>query len=400
MIGGYSKIGRSDDSFLLFREMRDCRVEPDVVTFVNLLSACSHTRDLKAGRFVHGFIEISGIKTDVYVDNALVDMYAKCGCLRSAQMVFYRILDKNVVSWTSMLTAYAGHGLVDMARKIFDQMPLKNVVSWNCMISSLIKEGQYRYALYLFSEMCASRAMPDEFTCVSILTACSQLGDLIMGRKTHTYIINNIKPSVTLHNSLLDMYAKCGPIETAMEIFCEMPEKNLVSWNVIISALALHGHGFKAIELFNDMQAHGVHPDEITFVGLLSSCSHSGLLDAGRYYFDQMPVLYNVQHGVEHYACMVDLLGRGGLLREAVKLVGGMPMKPDLVIWGALLGACRIHSDVKTGKQVLKQVLELEPFSGGLYVLISNIYCEAQMWKDVRKIRVVMKDRGDRKSVV
>ncbi|KAK9284613.1 hypothetical protein L1049_023789 [Liquidambar formosana] len=398
MIGGYSRMGCCKEAFLLFQEMRGWGVEPDVFTFVNLLSACTQTCDFNLGRYVHCQIEITGAKTDIYVQNALVDMYAKCGYLHLARIFFDRMPYKNVVSWTSMVSAYANLGLVEFAQQIFDQTPMKNVVSWNSMISCYIGQGRCREALDLFLKMCDTRVMPDEATLGIVLSACSQLGDLVFGKKIHNYICNNnITLTVTLCNSLMDMYAKCGPIGAALEIFFKMPEKNVVSWNIIIGALALHGCGLEAIKFFEEMQGGGIWPDGITFTGLLSACSHSGLVDAGLHYFDQMRFIYRISCEVEHYACMVDLLGRGGLLEEAIKLIGGMPMKPDVVVWGALLGACRTHGNVEIGKMILKQLLEFEPYSAGLYVLISNIYSEAERWEDVKKIRKLMKDHGIKK---
>ncbi|KAK9284220.1 hypothetical protein L1049_023389 [Liquidambar formosana] len=306
MIGGYSRMGCCKEAFLLFQEMRGWGVEPDVFTFVNLLSACTQTCDFNLGRYVHCQIEITGAKTDIYVQNALVDMYAKCGYLHLARIFFDRMPYKNVVSWTSMVSAYANLGLVEFAQPIFDQTPMKNVVSWNSMISCYIGPGRCREALDLFLKMCDTRVIPDEATLGTVLSACGQLG-------------------------------------------------------------------------------------------LLSACSHSGLVDAGLHYFDQMRFIYRISCEVEHYACMVDLLGRGGLLEEAIKLIGGMPMKPDVVVWGALLGACRTHGNVEIGKMILKQLLEFEPYSAGLYVLISNIYSEAERWEDVKKIRKLMKDHGIKK---
>lgn len=398
MIGGYSRMGDWKEAFWLFRKMREWGMDADGYTLVNLLSVCSQCCDLDLGRYVHFYIEITGVKIDNIVRNALMDMYAKCGDLHSAQAIFDRSEEKNVVSWTSMICAYAQHGSIEVARQIFDRMPGKNVVSWNSMISCYIRAGQCRKALNLFSKMCNSRVATDEGTLVSILAACSRLGDLVMGKKIHNYILSNKAAyGVTSWNSLIDMYAKCGRVATALDIFSNMPEKDLVSWNVIIGALALHGCGFEAIKLFEKMQADGLWPDRITLTGLLNACSHSGLVDMGRYYFDRMNSIYKVPREIEHYACMVDLLGRGGFLGEAIALIGRMPMKPDVVVWGALLGACRIHGNVEIGKSILKQILELEPHSGGLYVLISNMYWEAQRWEDVRKIRRLMKDHGIKK---
>ncbi|XAR57854.1 hypothetical protein NMG60_11026138 [Bertholletia excelsa] len=399
MIGGYSKLGCCREAILLFQEMRHVGIEPDQFTLVSLLSVSSQTFNLDLGRYVHFYIEITKARADIYVQNALVDMYAKCGDVHTAQTYFDQMPAKNVVSWTSMVSGYAKHGHIECAREIFEQMPLKNVVSWNSMISGYIQVGCYREALCLFHEMHHSDVVPDETTLINILSACSQLGDLVMGKNTHDYICNNrVTPSVSLVNAIIDMYAKCGALDNALDLFLAMPEKNLVSFNVVIGALALHGCGFKAVEFFEKMQDDMIRPDGITFTGLLSACSHSGLVDIGRYYFERMTFIYGIIPEIEHYACMVNLLGRGGLFEEAIGLIGGMTMKPDVVVWGALLSACRVHGNTEIVKLILKQLLELKPYSGGLYVLLSNIYSEAQRWEDVHKIRKLMKDHGIEKD--
>lgn len=400
MISGYSKMGHSKEAVLLFREMQHLGVEPDVFTLVSLLSVSSKHGNFNLGRFVHLYIVVTGIEIDSIVTNALMDMYAKCGHLQCAKSVFDQMLDKNVVSWTCMISAYANHGLMDHALEIFNQMPVKNVVSWNSIIWSHVQEGLYAEAVELFHRMCVSGVMPNDATLVGILSSCSHMGDLALGKQAHSYICdNNITMSVTLCNSLIDMYAKCGALQTAMDIFFGMPEKNAVSWNVIIGALALHGSGREAIEMFKKMQASGLCPDEITFTGLLSACSHSGLVDIGRYYFDMMSSTFGISPDVAHYACMVDLLGRRGFLGEAMSMVQKMPIKPDVVILGALLGACRTYGNLEFGKQILKQLLELGRYDSGsgLYVLLSNMYSESQRWDDMKKIRKIMDESGIRK---
>ncbi|KAG8367029.1 hypothetical protein BUALT_Bualt16G0029900 [Buddleja alternifolia] len=398
MMGGYAKMGCGREAFSLFSEMREGGVDPDGHTFVNLLSVSSRIYDIELGRCVHWYIEINGIVVDIYVQNALLDMYAKCGHLQMAKAVFARMVDKNVVSWTSMLNAYAKHGFVELAERIFNEMPVKNVVSWNSMISCYLQSGYYRESLDLFYRMCESCMAPDETTMVSVLSACSQLSDLVTGKKLHDYIRDNsVKPTITLFNSLIDMYAKCGSAETALDVFMNMPEKNIVSWNTIINALALHGYGNIAVELFHEMEGCRFRPDGVTFSGLLSACCHCGLVETGRYIFNKMWDMYKIPYDIEHYACMIDILGRGGLLNEAVKVVGKMAMKPDIVIWGTLLAACRIYRNVPIAKMVLKQLLEMEPHTGGLYVLMSNIFCEAQLWDEMKKMRKLMKDFGVRK---
>lgn len=400
MIGGYARVGCGEQPFLLFLEMRGRGIQPDVFTLMYLLSVCSHDCNLELGKFVHHNVVINGIGVDIVLQNAFLDMYAKCGDLHAAQTLFDRMVHRNVVSWTSLLTAYAKHGCLERAKDIFSQMPVKNVVSWNAMMSSCIHEGCLQDALDLFFEMCNSKVEPDEITLVSVLSACCQLGDLVMGNKVQDYIrCNNINSSVTLNNALIDTFSKCGSLENAFDLFNEMPEKNIVSWNVMIGALAFHGFGHEAIQLFEEMQAGGKWPDKVTFIGLLSACCHSGLTDIGWYYFDKMSSVYGVPREIEHYACMVDILGRGGFLDEAVKLIGRMPMKPHTVIWSSLLNACRIYHNITIAEQVLKQLLEQEPYAShcGLYVLMSNIYSEAKRWGDMKNIRKLMNDNGIKK---
>jgi pentatricopeptide repeat protein len=400
MIAGYSKMGWSEEVVLLFREMQQLGLEPDVFTLVGLLSVSSKHGNLDLGRFVHLYIVVTGIEIDSIVNNALVDMYAKCGHLKYARRVFDQMLDnyKDVVAWTRMINAYANHGLIDCALEFFNQMPGKNVVSWNSIIWCHVQEGLYAEAVELFYKMCVSGVMPNDATLVAILSACSHMGDLALGKQFHNYICdNNITPCVTLCNSIIDMYAKCGALQIAMDLFFGMPEKNAVSWNVIIGALALHGYGTEAIEMFEKMQASGVCPDEITFTGLLSACSHSGLVDMGQHYFGMMVSNFGISPDVEHYSCMVDLLGRRGLLGEAISLIKKMPIKPDVVVWSALLGACRIYGNLAIGKQIMKQLLELGRYDSGLYVLLSNMYSESQRWDDMKNIRKILDENGIKK---
>ncbi|KAK3015359.1 hypothetical protein RJ639_005631 [Escallonia herrerae] len=267
MISAYSKTGGYEDAFLLFWEMRGLGVEPDDFTFVSLLSVRSQKCDVKLGSLLHSYIQVTGIKVDTYVQNALLDMYASFGHLHTAQAVFDRMTEKNVVSWTSMVTAYAKSGLIEPAKKLIDQTPLKNVVCWNSRIACYIQEGCFKEAMDLFRDMCNSTLVPDEITLVSVLSACCQLDDMDMGKNIHDYISSNIMtPSISLCNALIDMYAKCGSVESALGVF-------------MIGALALHRCGSKAVELFENLEAGRVCPDQITFTGLLSACCHSGLVD-------------------------------------------------------------------------------------------------------------------------
>ncbi|XP_068657589.1 pentatricopeptide repeat-containing protein At2g22410, mitochondrial-like [Aristolochia californica] len=375
MIGGYSQMGLCPQALQLFGRMRDSGLYPDEFTFVNLLTVCSQTGNIELGRILHLYIETTGVRTDLFVKNALLDMYAKCGYLATAKMLFDKMPDKNVVTWTSMFSAYANHGLFDLSRQHFDEMAERNVVSWNSMISCYAQHGLCREALDLYAQMQLSTEKPDEVTLVNVLAACSQIGDLVM-----------------------DMYTKCGSLTIALDLFNQIPIKNVVLWNVMIGAFAMHGLAQDAIDLFEMMKDTGLCPDGITFVGILTACSHGGFLHKGRYYFEAMNPDYGVPHEIEHYACMVDLLGRAGHLQEAVLVIGTMPMKPDAVVWGALLGACRIHGNIEITVQILKQLLELVPYNGGLFVLVSNIFCDMKRWEDVKRVRILMKEKGIRKA--
>ncbi|KAK4754095.1 hypothetical protein SAY87_002199 [Trapa incisa] len=396
MIGGYSRAGQTMEAFNLFRRMKEFRVGPDEITFVSLLSACSQARDSDLGMLVHLFIEMTGVQADLILRNALLDMYGKCGHLDSAEKIFRQTPEKNVISWTSLVTAYARHGCIKSARELFAQMPIRNAVSWNSLISAYLQNGQFGEVLSLFEEMQDSGFIPDEATLATVLSACAQIGDIATGKRIHAYACetNLIALPIALANSLIAMYAKCGEVATALDIFREVQCKNLVSWNIAMGCLALQGCGAEAIELFREMEALGIQPDGITFTGLLTACSHSGLINLGRYYFERMMSVHSIPPEIEHYACMIDLLGRGGLLEEAIMLVGTMPMRADIVIWGSLLGACRIHKFAEMGRVLLKQLLELLPHSSGLCVLLSNLYSEAGRWEDRRKIRKIMNDTG------
>ncbi|XP_004148060.2 pentatricopeptide repeat-containing protein At1g08070, chloroplastic [Cucumis sativus] len=250
MIGGYFRNGLCKGAFLLFREMRETGFQPDKFTLVHLLSICSKSCRLDIGKSVHHYVEITGIEFDLILRNALLDI------------------------------AYSKHGLIRHAREIFDQIPEKNVISWNSMILCYVQDGQCKEALLLFQQMCETTIIPDETTLVSVLSACSQIGDLAMGEKTHGCICrHSIVITVTLLNSLVDMYVKCGALETVLDFFFEFKDKNLVSWNIVIQALALHGHGLDALKLFNMMHTTGIWPDKFTFMGLLSACNHLSTWD-------------------------------------------------------------------------------------------------------------------------
>ncbi|CAA7387669.1 unnamed protein product [Spirodela intermedia] len=403
MIGGYSRSGHCRSAFGLFEEMRRRRLAADKFTLVNLLSVSSQTGSLRSGRLVHHHILVHGAEVDLILENALLDMYAKCGDLRSALTSFNRMLERDVVTWTTMVAALAVDGQIEQSRSLFDQMPRRSVVSWNAMISGYVRRGLCRRAMDLHRLMLSSSGVePDQTTLAAVLSACGQLGDLVAGEELHRYIRRrkDLLPGVTLCNSLVDMYAKCGLVDRALHLFAAMPVKDLVSWNVMLGALAIHGRATAALHHFSEMLAGGLRPDGFTFVALLSACSHSGLLDTGRRIFNAMADVFRVPIEIEHYACMVELLGRGGRLRDAAQLISAMPVRPDAVVWGAFLGACKARGDLRAAKQALKQLLEveMEPSGGGPFVLLCNAFGEACRPGDAANIRKLMDERGTRKD--
>ncbi|KAJ4980103.1 hypothetical protein NE237_010883 [Protea cynaroides] len=399
MINGYVRSACPNEAIELFREMEAEQVKPDEVTMIGLVSSCGQMEDLNRGSEFHRYIEGNGLKLTTPLSNALMDMYVKCGSLESARKIFNSMSNKTIVSWTTMVSGCAKFGFLDDARKLFDEMPEKDAVPWNAMISGYVQCRRGKDALALFHEMQAMDVKPDEVTMVTLLSACSQLGALDVGIWVHHYIDKHkMSLSVALGTALVDMYAKCGNISKALQVFWEIPRRNALTWTAIIGALALHGHAHDAISHFLEMIDIGLIPDEVTFLGVLSACCHAGLVDEGRRFFTEMSSRFNLSPKLKHYSCMVDLLGRAGLLSEAEELIKSMPMEPDAVIWGALFFACKIHANVAMGERAALKLLELEPSDSGIYVLLANMYLDANMFEEARKARLMMRERGVEKT--
>ncbi|WCJ24260.1 Pentatricopeptide repeat (PPR) superfamily protein [Euphorbia peplus] len=331
-------------------------------------------------------VEGDNFRDDLILSNALVDMYAKCGRIDEARRVFDRMTMRNVVFET---------------RSVLVKVIERNVVSWNALIAGYTQSGDNEEVLVLFRMLKREAICLTDYTFGNILNACANLADLQLGRQAHTNLLKRGFQSqhgevydVFVGNSLLDMYMKCGSAEEACQVFDKMVEKNLVSWNAMIVGYSQNGHGMEAIGLFREMLAFGEIPDKITMIGSLRACSHAGLLEEGWRYFFSMTEKYGLVPSEDHYACMVDLLGRGGCLDEAKNLIETMPMQPDAVIWGSLLGACKVHHNITVGEYAAEKLLEMNCTNSGPYILLSNMYAEVGRWKDVVRIREVMKHRG------
>eukprot|EP00257_Ricinus_communis_P015786 XP_015573766.1 putative pentatricopeptide repeat-containing protein At3g15930 [Ricinus communis] len=398
MISAYNRIKQYDKTKTLFHEMEKKRVLPSSVTLVSVLSACSKLKDLESGQKVHKYISDHVVQSNLIVENALIDMYAACGEMSVALGIFESMKSRDVISWTAIVTGFANIGQLDIARKYFDQMPERDYVSWTAMIDGYLQVNCFKEALVLFHEMQTSNVKPDEFTMVSILTACAQLGALELGEWVRTYIDKNkVKNDAYVGNALIDMYFKCGNVEKARSIFNSMPRPDKFTWTAMIVGLAINGYGEEALDMFVQMLKASVTPDEITYVGVLCACTHTGMVDEGRKFFASMTTQHGIEPNVAHYGCMVDLLGRAGHLKEAHEFIKNMPIKPNSIVWGALLGACRLHKDAEMAEFAVKQLLELEPDNGAVYVILCNIYAACNKWDKLRELRNEMTDRGIKK---
>ncbi|CAM6042113.1 unnamed protein product, partial [Sphagnum compactum] len=284
---------------------------------------------------------------------------------------------------------------MEEAQRVFNKMPSLNVVSWNVMILAHMNCGQGQEALELFWQMQQEGVQPNPVTFVAVLNACASIVAIEEGRRAHEQIIHSgCEADVFVGNSLIDMYAKCGSMEDAQRVFNEMPSRSVVSWTAMLQRFAMHGYGKEALEHFEQMCENSVEVNDVTFICLLSTCSHAGLVDEALGYFDSMGSVHNIRATPKHYTCMVDLLGQAGYLRKAEDMIKVMPGKPDAAVWMALVGACRIHGNMEMGERIATQVLEMYPENPPGYVLLSNIYTAAGN-QDLRgDIQQQRKERG------
>ncbi|KAF8400047.1 hypothetical protein HHK36_015922 [Tetracentron sinense] len=478
IIADLARSGDSIEALRAFSSMRKLSLRPDRSTFPCTIKSCSALFHLDSGKQVHQQAFIFGFESDIFVSSALVDMYSKCGKLIYARKLFDENPQRNVVSWTSMITgyvqndnshealslfkeflmeesesesesggerqvtvdsvamvsvlsacsrvagknitegihgflikrgfegdvgvvntlmdAYAKCGDLGIARNVFDEMTERDVVSWNSMIAVYAQNGLSAEALEVYFAMLRGKDVNhNAVTLSAVLLACAHLGALQVGKCIHDQVIKmGLEENVFVGTSIIDMYCKCGRVEMARRAFDRMKEKNVKSWTAMVAGYGMHGRAKEALEIFYEMQRVGVKPNNITFVSVLAACSHAGLLEEGWHWFKTMNQEYEIEPGIEHYGCMVDLLGRSGCLNEAYELINRMKVRPDFVVWGALLGACRIHKNVELGEISARKLFELDPNNCGYYVLLSNIYADAGRWEDVGKMRVFMKNRG------
>ncbi|KAL0378233.1 UNVERIFIED_CONTAM: Pentatricopeptide repeat-containing protein [Sesamum radiatum] len=402
MITCYEQNGPASEALQVFVKMMECGVEPDEMTLASVVSACASLCAVKEGRAFHArVLKFDKFCNDLIISNALVDMYAKCSMINEARWIFDRMPIRNVVSETSMVSGYAKVASVKTARTMFSKMVGRNVVSWNALIAGYTQNGDNEEALGLFLLLKRESVWPTHYTFGNLLNACANLADLKLGRQAHTHVLkqgfrfqHGPEPDVFVGNSLIDMYMKCGSVEDGSRVFRNMIERDVVSFNAMIVGYAQNGQGTEALQLFKEMLDSGEKPDHVTMIGVLCACSHAGLVEEGRQYFDSMSKRYGLKPQKDHYTCMVDLLGRAGQLIEAKNLILSMPIPPDSVVWGSLLAACKVHRDIDLGNFVAGKLIEIDPENSGPYVLLSNMYAELGRWRDVTRVRKLMKQHG------
>lgn len=470
LISAYAQVGEFPIALQLFREMSArTSISLDGLVAVAVLQACSGVGDHRQGMSVHGHLIRRGFEVDIFVGNSLVDMYSKCLDVDSACMAFYQMLQKNNVSWNSLLSglvhnekylealalfnqmkkdglvwdevtlvsllqtckkvgesmwskcihcmiirqllnpnemvlnslldSYAKFELMEVALTLFNGMKRRNLISWSTMIAGYAHIGRPDEAIAFFREMQLAQVKPNIVTMLSLLEACAVSAELKLSKSTHAVALRNfLVNDIAISTSIINAYSKCGDTHISRRVFDEMPERNILTWNTMISALGMNGNAQEALALLNQMESSSIKPNEVTMLSVLSACSHGGLIQEGLNCFQRMihnPVL---RPNVEHYSCIVDMLGRAGDLQNAAKLIRSMPqgLEAGAAAWGALLSACKRHGDCELGREAASHVMELEPMSPAGYLLSSNMYARTGLRSDVVKMRALMRERGVR----
>ncbi|KAK1626968.1 hypothetical protein QYE76_001283 [Lolium multiflorum] len=368
MIAGYAWSRCAGTVLRLFREMQVLGFDRQALPYATLLSVAGSLPHVGIGKQIHAQLVLLGLSSEDLVGNALIDMYSKCGMLDAAKANFANKNDKTGVSWTAMIT---GH----------------------------VQNGQQEEALRLFCDMRRAGLSPDRATFSSIIKASSSLAMIGLGRQLHSYLIRSgHMSSVFSGSALLDMYAKCGCLEEALQTFDEMPERNSISWNAVISAYAHYGQAKNAIKMFEGMLRYGFNPDSVTFLSVLSACSHNGLAEECMKYFELMKHEYGMSPWKEHYSCVIDTLGRVGRFDKVQKMLSEMPFEDDPIIWSSILHSCRIHGNQDLARVAAEKLFSMGPTDATPYVILSNIYAKAGKWEDAARVKKTMRDRGLRKE--
>uniref|UniRef100_A0ACD5XUN6 Uncharacterized protein n=1 Tax=Avena sativa TaxID=4498 RepID=A0ACD5XUN6_AVESA len=432
-ISSYAKYASPEfaaEAFALFRLMLRSGPQPNAFTVSSVLKSLSTLRAAHELFQVHGFLVKAGLGSSVHVGAALLDSYGSLCQVLDARRVFDEIPTRNVVvgnamvacyvrggdveaawkvfdgmverdpiSWNTLMSGYLRQGDAHLARGLFDEMPQRNVNSWNMMIAACSEAGLWADSVRVFNQMRQLGFQPDAATIAVLMSACAQLGFMSVAEQVHGLLHKGcVEMNCHVQNSLVDMIAKCGCISEAHFLFDETHPKDTVSYNVMVCALAQHGHGKDALMHFNDMIEEGLQPDAVTFLGVLSACAHAGLVDSGEHYFESMGTTYAIHKSADHYACMVDLYGRAGLIQKAHSFVKVMPVKPHAGVWGALLNACHKHCNIDVLEIAARELIKIEPMNPGNYILHANTLARNQRWDAVEDVRWLMRGNVNEKN--
>lgn len=367
LICGYVQNNNYSETHKLFRVMK-MNLEVDVVTYLTLLLVTAKLHELVLGKELHCDLVKLGLDCDLVVNNALIDMYAKCGKL-------------------------------EYSLEVFNSMNNWDIVTWNTIITSCFQSGHLSLGLRMVNQMRVAGNMPDIATILSILTMCSSFAAKWQGKEIHSCAVRfGFEGSVSVGNALIEMYSKCGGLKSSLQVFDVMKSRDVVTWTALISAFGMYGEGKNALRCFKEMVETGITPDHVAFVALLYACSHSGLVEEGLSCFESMKKVYNIIPQMEHYACVVDLLSRSGLISRAEEFIASMPFQPDASIWATVLSACRSSGDIENVERISQRVIELNSDEAGYYILVSNAFAALGNWDQVRMIRRSIKDRGLKKD--
>ncbi|KMT06853.1 hypothetical protein BVRB_6g151940 [Beta vulgaris subsp. vulgaris] len=367
IISGHAWEGNYKKSIALFQELQGTKFDRKNYPFSTMLSIAAYAPDLEMGRQIHCQCIVTTASSELKVGNSLLDMYARCGRLEEANLIFQSLSNQDTVPWTAM-------------------------------ISALVQTGYHEKGLKIFIDMSRTNVNPDQSTFSTILRATASLASLSLGKQLHSLVFRSgFMSNVFCGSALLDMYAKCGSMRDAIKLFCEMPDRNIVSWNAMISAYAQNGDGDGTIRLFEEMVSTGLCPDRVSFLNVLTACSHSGLVNQGIRYFNSITELYNMEPRREHYITMVDILCRSGRFGQAEKLITEMPFHPDEIMLSSILNSCRIHKNQALAEKVVEQLFDMEVRDAGVYVNMSNIYASTSQWDKVAMVKKAMREHGVRK---
>ncbi|KAF8398734.1 hypothetical protein HHK36_014592 [Tetracentron sinense] len=468
-IAFYSINKESEKALHVFRLMNREGCDPNRSSLISSLNSCCSLLKLIQGKQIHSQILKKIPPSDVLVGNVLIHFYSKCGQLNEAEKAFNGILDRDLVSWSSMLSGYsqnglskkaweffalfnnqamgfshyafsvaakacgeleeikqgeelhclvlktgfqfhvfvasalldmyAKHGILTCARKIFDSMLEPNVVSWTSIITGYVQIDEAEEALKLFRLQIRMGIQPDPYSLSSILAACANIPALEFGKQVHALNVKSgFEFEVFAGNSLVGMYSRCGSLSDAEGTLASMSIRDVITWTAMIAGFAQHGHGRKALEMFNRMREAKMEPNAVTFVAVLSACSRSGMIEEGVHHFRSMETVYGIEAGEEHYTCMVDILARAGRVKEAEEFMRNMPFEPSARAWGSLLSGCRACGDLELGLKCAEELFRLEPKSASNHVLLANMYAANGRWEEMGRIRGLMKEKGLKKE--